>query len=205
MRTPKEYQAAAKNENLPLELIGDVIYSFNKRAKNMRDKEREYRNRGYRVSSGDKYDSEGSYCEKKETYYEKKEQMLSFFTPSCIHVTKRKMTRTIDEKEIMDYEALEGYQELNSFAKWDAEYMDYVRRVRITFTETDYYEYYEIGPHTFHRPIDYIPANNALPIVNLNELTTFGEDIGNLLSVQFCDKILQGLISGQYRIINTKA
>lgn len=205
MRTPKEYQAAAKNENLPLELIGDVIYSFNKRAKNMRDKEREYRNRGYRVSSGDKYDSEGSYCEKKEAFYEKKEQMLSFFTPSCIHVAKRKMTRTVDEDIIEDYETLEGYQILESFEKWDAYCKNIVNIYRITFTETDYYEYYEIGSHTFHRPIDYIPANNALPIVSLDELTTFGEDIGNLLSVQFCDKILQGLISGQYRIINTKA
>lgn len=43
MRTPKEYTANIKNGIITAPMLTDCLYSVNKRAKNWRDKEREYR------------------------------------------------------------------------------------------------------------------------------------------------------------------
>ena len=43
MRTPKEYTNNIKNYIITKQMLLDCLYSSNKRAKNWRDKEREYR------------------------------------------------------------------------------------------------------------------------------------------------------------------
>lgn len=43
MRTPKEYTNNIKNHIITKQMLLDCLYSSNKRAKNWRDKEREYR------------------------------------------------------------------------------------------------------------------------------------------------------------------
>ena len=43
MRTPKEYSDNLKKAIITDEMVSDVLYSYSKRAKNYRDKIREYR------------------------------------------------------------------------------------------------------------------------------------------------------------------
>ncbi len=53
METKKEYKQALANNIITSDMLCDALFSVNKRAKNARDAERQYRNRQY-----DKYDNE---------------------------------------------------------------------------------------------------------------------------------------------------
>ena len=70
MRTPAAYNNNLKNHIITMQMLVDCLYSSNKRAKNWRDKQREYRER--RSYHYDKYDNEGKAKEKKEEYYHQK-------------------------------------------------------------------------------------------------------------------------------------
>lgn len=62
------------------EMLSSAIFSFNKRAKNMRDNEREY-------SHHPEYRQE--YHDKKVEYYSCKKELLSYVQPCEIHTVKR--------------------------------------------------------------------------------------------------------------------
>ena len=79
METPKEYSKNLKNNILTTEMLIDCLFSVNKRAKNCRDKEREYRDKFRGCRYGDKYGTEEKYREKKEEYYSQKEKILALF------------------------------------------------------------------------------------------------------------------------------
>ena len=64
MRTPAAYNNNLKNHIITMQMLVDCLYSSSKRAKNWRDKQREYRER--RSYHYDKYDNEGKAKEKKE-------------------------------------------------------------------------------------------------------------------------------------------
>lgn len=62
-----------------------------------------------------------------------------------------------------------------------------------------YFLYYEIGENTFHQPIKN-PEKYDLKTVKLDDFYTEGNDINDLLSVQFCDKVYKGLMDGSLQI-----
>lgn len=202
METPKEYKKAVENNVITPRIVSDVIYTLNKRAKNMRDQEMRYRNHNRYFGFSDRYGTVEKYREKKEQFYEKKEKLLKMFAPTCIHVTEEKAFATVSE----DFDGYDGYEYyvdyevLETFDEYDQDIREYVTYMKISYTKRQYFLFYEIGGHSFHTPIDYIPKDNHLPVVKLDELTTYGEDIKKLLSVQFCDKVLDGLISGKLSI-----
>ena len=76
MKTPKEYTKNLKNHIITEDMIGDCLYSVNKRAKNFRDKAYAYRHSYYHGHSQ---------REDMDRYYGYKDQLLSFFEPVCIH------------------------------------------------------------------------------------------------------------------------
>lgn len=80
MKTPREFNNNLKKGILTKEMLEACLLSVNKRAKNWRDREREYRQ--YRE---DYYDNCEKAREKKEYYYWKKEILLSILKPTCIH------------------------------------------------------------------------------------------------------------------------
>ena len=94
MRTPKEYTNNIKNHIITKQMLLDCLYSSNKRAKNWRDKEREYRH------SYDYYGNEEKAREQKNAYYEQKDIMLSILHPVCIH----KELLGYERRRIYDYE-----------------------------------------------------------------------------------------------------
>ena len=79
---------------------------------------------------------------------------------------------------------------------WMNSYFDHYNREYVEFCdviETDFrfFLYYEFKDHSFHRPIDNseLSKYSGLEVVELEELTTYGENINELLPVPFCDKV----------------
>lgn len=161
MKTPKKYNESIKRGMITKEILGDCIYSCNKRAKNARDKIRYYRRNPYRAGIR-YYDVIEKYENDKEKYYGMKEKLLSILTPKCIHK-----------------ECING--------------------------EYNYYLFYDFGyNHTFHTPIKYMDMKEKykeLDVLKIDTLMTEGASIDNLVSVQFVNKVINLIYSGDYELI----
>lgn len=72
MKTPIKFSKTIDKGIVTEEILGEVIYSYNKRAKNMRDKAIEY---SYYYNCRDYY---FEYKSKKEHYYKCKDKLLLF-------------------------------------------------------------------------------------------------------------------------------
>lgn len=80
MKTPSIYNKNIKNKIITDEMVALCLYSVNKRAKNYRDKEREYSRWRYLM-----YNYEEDARQKKEEYYAKKDKLLTLLKPLAIH------------------------------------------------------------------------------------------------------------------------
>ena len=208
MKTPLEYTKNLKNHIITPQMLLDCLYSSNKRAKNWRDKEQEYRE-FYRSSrySYDKYDNEAKAREKKLKYYKQKEIMLSVLQPVCIH----RECIGYERHRIYDYEK-DYIKYKNEFVWenrfWSDELNRFVYFGDIELRENPkyhYYLFYSIGSdlaHTFHTPIseDDVKKYN-LDIVDIDTLYTEGHDIHDLISNQFVTKVVTLIESGNYMYI----
>lgn len=101
--TTKEINNFLKNGIVTSHILGYCAYSVNKRAKNWRDKECQYRKiRKQNRFWYDKYDNEGKAKEKKQYYYEIKEKICKMFEPTKIHSLKQhRWNYYIDEENIV--------------------------------------------------------------------------------------------------------
>lgn len=220
MKTPILYQKQLKERFISKEMLSDVLFSLNKRAKNCRDKIKAYCNRySPWMMANMRYDCTEKYEEKKEEYYKKKEELLSVLKPTCIH----------REIQFIDFD-------------------DFETDISCMLERDKYYLFYDFGDRSFHSPIDIdcIPFKNNkcrrdeirsalknatrnaesidklvedpqrtekrhvismrfpnLEIIELpDQIMTFGEDIGDLLSCQFVNKIIDLVKSGDYTLDN---
>lgn len=82
MRTPKKYSDLLKRKELTNTIIAECIYSVNKRAKNYRDKIKEYKNARYHLHQQNNIENAEENMEK---YYDMKEKLLSKYEPTMIH------------------------------------------------------------------------------------------------------------------------
>lgn len=209
MRTPKEYQNNLKARVITKQMLLDCLYSSNKRAKNYRDKEREYREYfRYNRYAYDKYDNVDKCKKKKEEYYKQKELMLSILKPICIH----KEEYGYEKERIYDYD--KRYNKLrkqdlfvweNCF--WSEELCREVWFGDILIEDSPLYHYYLFydlnGNHTFHTPIsieDLDKYKKELEIVEIDQLDTYGDDIDNLISNQFVCKVIELIKSKEYTL-----
>jgi hypothetical protein len=67
-----------------------------------------------------------------------------------------------------------------------------------------YYLFYDFGEHSFHTPIEECDLEKYpdLEKIRIENLYTHGEDILDLISVQFVDKILSLIASKNYQYVN---
>ena len=197
METPKQYKKYLNEGICDEQMLGDVIYSYNKRAKNHRDKSNQYRRYGY-----DKYDNEGKSREIMGTYYGKKNKLLKLFPDKiqCIHKHTIKNRRRVYDYQ-NEYENITDYVYSNCYFDWNKD--DYVCFVDIEEDVVNYYLYYQIGDKSFHSPIK-MDINKfvkneefkQLEIIDLPEdFYTHGKNTNSLLSVQFCDKVYDRFVS----------
>lgn len=103
MNTTKLYNELINEKKITNEIIVECIYSVNKRAKNYRDKIKEYKN-------GSFHQHLESNIEKAEEemgkYYQLKEEFLKVFTPNLIH----KQFIGEEKKRVYSYE--KNYEKL---------------------------------------------------------------------------------------------
>lgn len=81
MRTPKIYTDNLDKGIVTEKMLCDVLYSYNKRAKNWRDKKRQYKH-SYATNS---YIWFNNALENEQKYYGYKTEILNLLTPECIH------------------------------------------------------------------------------------------------------------------------
>ncbi len=142
MKTPKEYTDNIAKRIITSQMLSDCLFSVNKRAKNCRDKAREYR-QYYRNNRYvyDKYNTIEKYDDQKEEYYGQKEKLLSILEPVEIH------------KEFFDYERKRIYEFDEDYEKnrnnfvWENSYYDHEKEMKIWFgdieiTSKPKYNYY---------------------------------------------------------------
>ncbi len=206
MRTPKRYTDLIKNKKITNQIIAECIYSVNKRAKNYRDKIKDYKQGGFYKYKEDNIENAK---EQKEKYYSMKDDLLFNFSPKLIHkkYDKEKIQRVYSYQK--NYEKL--YNEKRNDIVWENSYYDYDKNKEVDFFDYKlgekkylYFLYYEIGEYSFHTPISEERAekNTELEIKEIDEnFQTHGADIVDLLSTQFVQKVIDLLDSEDYTII----
>ena len=202
MKTPAEYNKLLKQNKLTDLMIAQALYSINKRAKNHRDKAKEYKDSHYY----NKYDvyalsNSDNAREKMEEYYDKKEAILKYFKPIQIHKSVHNGFKT---QRIYDYE--EEYNTVdedlvfnkNGYYDNDEGQFIYFKDIKVPYENISYYLYYVIEGYGFHSPLQEEELQNYkdLQITKLEDNFMMpGKEIAGLMSVQFCDKVLNLLTS----------
>lgn len=199
MRTPKEYSDNIKNGIITRNMLAECLFSVNKRAKNCRDKEREYRSYRY-----DRYGNEEKYREKKEGYYKQKDFMLTLLKPTCIHTETTKRRERIYEYEPEYWDYAETSEVIYENGYYDKDMREYVSFVDVMVDNKRYYLFYDLGQYSFHTPIyaEEIEKYPELTIKDIGELITCGKKVTDLLSEQFVKKMLNLLLAGEYKLID---
>lgn len=203
MKTPKEYTDNIKNGIITTSMLEAALYSVNKRAKNYRDVERETKHLYGRYS---KYTNSSEL--KKNEFYSKKEKLLSILEPICIHKEFAGYERTRVYSYEQHYDDKYFYAWAHNWIVWENYYFDHDAGMYVEFFDMEnrsqkryrYYLYYNVGHHTFHTPVDNFKKYN-LPVKKIDTLDTHGDDYLDLCSVQFVDKIIALINSGEYKYI----
>lgn len=206
MRTPKKYNDLIKNKEITNKIIAECIYSVNKRAKNYRDKIKDYNQAGFYKYKENNIENAK---EQKEKYYSMKDDLLLNFSPKLIHKKYDGEKRQRVYSYQKNYAKL--YNEKINDIVWENSYYDYDRNKEVDFFDYSlgekkylYFLYYEIGEYSFHTPIteERVEKNTQLEIKEIDEnFQTHGADIVDLLSTQFVQKVIDLLDSGDYTII----
>ena len=215
MKTPKEYLKNLKNGKITIEMLENAIFSVNKRAKNYRDRERLVRSKYY----NDRYDEEEKCRNKKNELYKQKEFLLSFVNkPSCIHQEKILTTRRIfdyqDEYENIKDENVKRENYYIEKPEWmdDDEWCDEENGIKIYFKdiwEFSYYKYYlfyQFPNFSFHVPIENkieaekIAIEKNIEIIEIDSIKTEGEEVKELLSMQFINKLIEFLKQSKLKV-----
>lgn len=187
MKTPENYTKQLKDKNLSEEVIAHVLYSINKRAKNYRDKKKEYANSTYLYS----IQNYTHYDEKMNEAYKMKHDILSIYEPIEIHKTTYHNTY---KKRI--YETDPNYDKISRKnvikIEYDFQRNQHYKMCHISNKETKFFLYFEISDFKFHMPIREIELEKFrhLLIKKLeNNFNTKGRHSTELLSPQFCKKV----------------
>lgn len=195
MKTPKNYENNLKKGIITKEMLSDCLFSVNKRAKNCRDKERQYR--CYR---NDYYGNEKKYREQKEEYYSQKEKMLALLTPDCIHAETIEIRERIYDYEPEYYEHYDKKDYVYEGGYYDRELHNFVEFIDVIIPTKKYYLFYDLKTHSFHTPIydDELTKYSSLKVEDIGRLITFGDDIDELISAKFVKKVIELITTGTY-------
>lgn len=111
--------------------------------------------------------------ENKQAMYEKKEKLLEIIPPTCIH-------KTLENH--YDY-----YTEISSLT--DTYYLNY-----------DVYGYNFHSSPDYHNSLTNNPKYKDLAVIDIGSLNTYGENYTDLISMQFVDKLLDKIETGNFKL-----
>lgn len=198
MKPPKEYLKNLKNHTITEQMLSDCIYSINNRALNSRDNEYKYTH-----YIPDTYGNANKYRKKKLEYYSMKRVLLSVLEPS--HIQKGEV---LQRKRTYDYE--EGYGEIlksgnyvNNSGFYDPDRKEHVEFVVQMIPQTVYYLVYQVGNCSFRLPIQQsdVIRRPDLDVKDAGRIPpVYGDITVDMLSVQFVEKVLKLVKSGNYTL-----
>lgn len=206
LRTPKEYLDNLQRKLITADMLSDCIFSSNKRAKNWRDKQREYSER--RMSNRhfhDKYNNEGKAKREKEKYYKQKDLLLSVLEPVGIH----RVLRGYERRRVYDYEKAYRKIKRKGLFVWENCFYDHDYCCTIWFGDIELKDkpifenflFYKLGKHSFHIPIaDKELGKFELSVKELEDLETHGLATELLLSNQFVSKVSELISTNDYTL-----
>lgn len=151
----------------------------------------------------DPYGNANKYRKKKQEYYSMKRVLLSVLEPA--HIQKGEV---LQRKRTYDYE--EGYGEIlksgnyiNNSGFYDPDRREHVEFVVQMIPDTVYYLTYTVSNRTFRVPLAEaeIEKYPDLEIVDVGRITpVYGDITADMLSVQFVEKVLKLVKSGNYTL-----
>lgn len=198
MKPSKEYLKNLKHHTITEQMLSDCLFSVNNRALNSRDNEYKYT---HYIS--DTYGNANKYRKKKLEYYSMKKVLLSILEPS--HIQK---CEVLQRKRTYDYE--EGYEEIlesgnyvNNSGFYDPDRKEHVEFVMQMIPQTVYYLVYQVGNCSFRLPIQQsdVIRRPDLDVKDAGRIPpVYGDITADMLSVQFVEKILKLVKSGNYTL-----
>ena len=198
MKPPKEYLKNLKNHTITEQMLSDCLFSVNNRALNSRDNEHKYIH-----YIPDPYGNANKYRKKKQEYYSMKKVLLSILEPA--HIQKGEV---LQRKRIYDYE--EGYGEIlksenyvNNSGFYDPDRKEHVEFVVQMIPQTVYYLVYQVGNCSFRLPIQQsdVIRRPDLDVKDAGRIPpVYGDITVDMLSVQFVEKVLKLVKSGNYTL-----
>lgn len=198
MKPPKEYLKNLKHHTITEKMLSDCIYSINNRALNSRDNEYKYTH-----YIPDTYGNANKYHKKKLEYYSMKRVLLSVLESA--HVQKGEV---LQRKRTYDYE--EGYEEIlksgnyvNNSGFYDPDRKEHVEFVVQMIPQTVYYLVYQVGNCSFRLPIQQsdVIRRPDLDVKDAGRIPpVYGDITVDMLSVQFVEKVLKLVKSGNYTL-----
>lgn len=198
MTPPKEYLKNLKNHTITEQMLSDCLFSVNNRALNSRDNEYKYTH-----YVPDPYGNVNKYRKKKLEYYSMKKVLLSVLEPSQIQKGE-----VLQRKRTYDYE--EGYEEIlesgnyvNNSCFYDPDRKEHVEFVVQMIPQTVYYLVYQVGNCSFRLPIQQsdVIRRPDLDVKDAGRIPpVYGDITVDMLSVQFVEKVLKLVKSGNYTL-----
>lgn len=198
MTPPKEYLKNLKNHTITKQMLSDCLFSVNNRALNSRDSEYKYTH-----YVPDPYGNANKYRKKKQEYYNMKRVLLSVLEPSLIQ-----RGEVLQRKRTYDYE--EGYEEIlesgnyvNNSGFYDPDRKEHVEFVVQMIPQTVYYLVYQVGNCSFRLPIQQsdVIRRPDLDVKDAGRIPpVYGDITVDMLSVQFVEKVLKLMKSGNYTL-----
>ena len=198
MKPPKEYLKNLKHHTITEQMLSDCLYSINNRALNSRDSDYKYTH-----YVPDTYGNANKYRKKKLEYYSMKRVLLSLLEPSYIQKGE-----VLQRKRTYDYE--EGYEEIlksgnyvNNSGFYDPDRKEHVEFVVQMIPQTVYYLVYQVGNCSFRLPIQQsdVIRRPDLDVKDAGRIPpVYGDITVDMLSVQFVEKVLKLVKSGNYTL-----
>ena len=198
MKPPKEYLKNLNHHTITEQMLSDCLFSINNRALNSRDSEYKYTH-----YVPDTYGNANKYRKKKLEYYSMKRVLLSLLEPSYIQKGE-----VLQRKRTYDYE--EGYEEIlksgnyvNNSGFYDPDRKEHVEFVVQMIPQTVYYLVYQVGNCSFRLPIQQsdVIRRPDLDVKDAGRIPpVYGDITVDMLSVQFVEKVLKLVKSGNYTL-----
>lgn len=186
MKTNQNWVEQIENGIITEEMLWAVTYSVSKRAKNCRDKQREYLDGKYKKHYYYRHDYIGVYKNKKFYYYDMKEDFLSLLKPCEVHIVHH------DDTNYTEY-----------FLFYRTAYGSFHQPVELSDISGIQFTTHHPKRRTYsdrkYLP-DYTPRRSSY-FRELHNFQTTGADINNLVSAQFARKVHNLVLSGGFQYI----
>lgn len=208
MEIPKEFLSNIESRVITEEMLELTLHSINKRAKNCRDKKKEYYLKGKKTGHEIDFNTSDKYKEQEKEYYLQKVFLLKeLLKPNCIHESMNEVEKRVRyfnyDQEFFDFQDRAIYCS-DYFDKKLGEYVEFIDVVTVERIK-QHYLFYETTNYSFHLPIEeelerVMDNNNINKIIEIN-LETKGQDVKELIPIEFIKEIVKLVESKEYRFI----